>query len=102
VDWSQARRSLVRVRRARLITEYVASSSDLLGRPSDDSPWRLAPARVRLAIADSPLKRALAPADRIAGALDAGRLRRHYGTRVGGPWGLRVHHVRQMVRRVLT
>lgn len=102
IEWSETRRLLRRVGRACLIDEQRVTASALLGitRPQDD--WKTVRARLRLAIAESSLKRACVPVDRMLGALDAGRLRRHYRTPVGGPWRLRAHHLRAVARRTVS
>jgi N-acetylmuramoyl-L-alanine amidase len=101
VDWPGVRGLLGRIGHGQLVAEHQVSVFCLLGGRRPAASVSTARARARLAVGETNLRQMLAPADKVAGAIDAGRLRGFYGTEIGGPWRLRAHHVRQVVRRAL-
>ena len=98
VDWPAVRSHLRRVGRTALVDEHLVSAWRVLGAPPPPPPATLARVRARVRFGLTG-RRVLAPLDAAARALDAGRLRRHYGTAIGGPWRLRAHHLGRVVRR---
>jgi hypothetical protein len=99
IDWSEARSLLRRVRRVALVPEYLESAATLLGAPRPGLSFRTERARMRAAIAETAWRRPIAVIDVGTKALDAGRLRRFYGTDIRGPWRLRAHHLRRALWR---
>jgi hypothetical protein len=96
VDWNAVRAHLARVRHRALVDQHLVSAWKILGAFAPATTPAVLRARARLALGDQPW---LTPVDAVARALDAGRLRRHYGTAIGGPWRLRAHHLSRVVRR---
>jgi len=95
VDWVVVRSQLHRVRRRGLVDEHLVSAWKILGAPAPPTTVAATRARMRLAVDGG---RWLGPLDAVTAALDAGRLRRHYGTSIGGSWRLRAHHLARVVR----
>jgi N-acetylmuramoyl-L-alanine amidase len=101
IEWPEVRGLLGRIGHGQLVAEHQVSVFCLLGGRRPPASVATARARARLAVAETNLRQVLAPADKVAGAIDAGRLRGYYGTDIGGPWRLRAHHLRHVVRRAL-
>jgi hypothetical protein len=101
IDWNEVRALLERIWRGQLVAEHLETAASLLGASRPAASLGGARARMRLRLAESRAQRAVRPFDMIASGFDAGRLRRYYGTGIGGPWRLRAHHIKEVGRRFL-
>jgi hypothetical protein len=102
VDWAEVRTLLRRIWRGQLVAEHLATAASLLGAEAPAASVGVSRARLRLRVAESPASRVTRPFDMIASGFDAGRLRRYYGTGVGGPWRLRALHAKRILRRLVS
>ena len=111
VDWNGVRLDLELIGWESLVDDHRVTVGALFGdrRALGDeatTPLARSAARARLALAvartDHPVVARVAdPGLRARSSLDEGRLRRHYGTDIEGPWRLRLHHLaRQWPGRV--
>jgi hypothetical protein len=99
IDWSEVHGLLRRIGRGRLVAEQLVNASRLFGAREPANTVASARAQVRFRTYEPTVRRVMAPMDKVASAIDPGRLRSYYGAQIGGPWRLRAHHLRRALRR---